>query len=379
MAKVKTVRVGRLNVKAFAARKPIALGAKGKLITLAEAAKKPISLGTSLASLDEDDKAKLVFERNRLEPDFTLGIVDYGNVKKKELLEHIKQRTPLGKMAIQAELSYVEELMSAIAGPLKVKWPKISTIKPSPIPTKWRRIPKQWWKFLRSCVLFCENTTDSVTKLAAAYRKKYVHPIFKKRGFCVIVLEGINDVPAEFIPRAKSRRVVYISGVGHGNPTTYTGHLGSHLLEACQYDPAVVKQKSIHLLSCKTAQKLGPDTIKKGARSYSGYYQNFTFVFDNPATPVNELNLFWKADSTYDIAMALGRTAKQAGLLTIMAFNAAIAQVPGTAAAAWLKWDRDWLRTPHVGSMYGSPSARIAPYLLMPFFELEEALEALAV
>lgn len=381
MATVKTVRVGRLKVKAYAAEKPVALGAGGKFISLAEAAKKPsaLSLASSLSALTDDDQAKLAIERNRLEPDFTLGVVGYGNVRKKELLEHIRQRTRLGNMAVEAELQYVTELVGKLTGSAKPAWPRIPAAKMAPIPEDWRWIPKSWWKTLQTCALFCENTTDSVTQHAATYRKKHVHPVFKKRGFNVVVLEGTENVAAEFVPRAKNKRVVYISGIGHGNPTTYTGHLNAPLLRACQYDPAVVDRKSLHFLSCQTAQQLGPDTVKKGANSYAGYFENFTFVHDNPSTPVNEQDLFWKADSTYDIAMALGKTAKEAGQLTIAAFNSAIATVPGTAAATWLTWDRNWFRSADDGPKYGKAGARISPYMVTPFLEVEEALEALGV
>ncbi|MHC4424682.1 MAG: hypothetical protein ACYSYV_01150 [Planctomycetota bacterium] len=382
MTTERTVSVGRLKVKAYAAEKPVALGARGRFVTLAEAVKQPSALSSaaSLASLEDDDQAKLVIERNRLEPDFTLGVIGQENIRKRDLLDHIKQRTPLGNMAIQAELNYVADLVSQVARPARPVWPRVPPVKPVPIPPKWRRVPKQWWRFLRTCVLFCENTTDGVTKYAATYRKKYVHPVFKKRGFCVIVLEGVHDVAAEFIPRAKSRRVVYISGIGHGNPTTYTGHLNSPLLKACQYDPAVVKGKSIHFLSCQTAKQLGPDTVKKGAKSYAGYYENFTFVHDNPSTPINERALFWKADSTYDISMALGKSAKEAGLRTIAAFNSAIATVPGTAAATWLTWDRNWFRYANTAiGRYGRGGAKIFPLMITPFLEVEEALQALEV
>ena len=380
MAKARTVNIGRLKLKAYAAEKPVALGARGKFVTLAEAAKQPSALSSaaSLASLEDDDQTKLVIERNRLEPDFTLGVIGQENIRKRDLLDHIKQHTLIGNMAIQAELNYVADLVSQVTTPSKPAWPRVPKAKPIPIPPKWKWIPKQWWRILRTTALFCENTTDAVTRRAAAYRKKYVHPIFKLRGFNVIVLEGVNDVAAEFIPRAKSRRVVYISGIGHGNPTTYTGHLNTVLLRACQYDPAVVKNKSIHLLSCQTAKQLGPDTVKKGAKSYAGYYENFTFVHDDPSTPVNEQNLFWKSDSTYDISMALGKTAKEAGSRTVAAFNSAIATVPGTIAATWLTWDRNWFRYANTAiGKYGRGNSRISPIMITPFLELEEAMQAL--
>ncbi|GAF95305.1 unnamed protein product, partial [marine sediment metagenome] len=94
--------------------------------------------------------------------------------------------------------------------------------------------------------------------------------------------------------------------------------------------------------------------------------------------PVNERNLFWRSDSTYDIAMAQRKNAGQAAQLTIAAFNAAIAQVPGTAAATWLTWDRNWFRSAHHGAEYGDVNARIFPFLVAPFMEAEEAVASLS-
>lgn len=198
---------------------------------------------------------------------------------------------------------------------------------------------------------------------------------FKARGFGIYVLEGVNDIRSNFVPLAKKAFTVYFSGIGHGSPTVYTGHQGNIILQACNYDPAEVKGKAIHFLSCQTAKQLGPDTVRKGARSYAGYFENFTFVYDQPGTPINEMDLFWICDSTFDIMMANGSTVEQAHNSTIAAYNAAIALVPGTAAASWLTWDRNSLRDPVVDAAFGDKNAKISPYILLPlhpFMEVDE-------
>ena len=73
-------------------------------------------------------------------------------------------------------------------------------------------------------------------------------------------------------------------------------------------------------------------------------------------TPVNEFLLFVRADATFDLQMAAGATAGQAFAATKQAFDAAIAQVPGTAAASWLNYDRDHLM------LHGSNAATITPF-----------------
>jgi hypothetical protein len=138
----------------------------------------------------------------------------------------------------------------------------------------------------------------------------------------------------------------------------------------------------IHLLSCQTAKQLGPDLIKKGARAYAGYFENFTFVYDQPGTPIDEMELFWRCDSTWDLMMAHGETAEKAHNATIAAYNAAIAEVPGTAAAVWLTHDRNYFRSPVSSAAYGSKNARIYPFILKPlspFMEIEELFEELGI
>ena len=185
---------------------------------------------------------------------------------------------------------------------------------------------------------------------------------------------------AEFTPIAKNRRTVYISGIGHGSPTVYTGHLGDHILEVGAYQPAEVANKSIHLLSCQTAKQLGPDMVTHATRSYDGYFENFTFVYDNPATPVDEMNLFWIADSTWDQIMVVGGTADSAYQATLAMYTLCAFQVPNTAAAVWLTYDRNYMRAPTVDAKYGKKDATVSPWMFVPFnpfLEVEEALPQL--
>ncbi len=228
--------------------------------------------------------------------------------------------------------------------------------------------------------MFCEDTGTAITNAAAQYRIANVHPVFVARGFNVVSLEGASDTRANFATEAKKPFVDYISGVGHGAPNVYTGV--DHILEVGIYDPLEVKGKVIHLLSCQTAKALGPDVVAKGAKAYAGYFENFTIVWDDPATRGNEEELFWKSDSTFDICMANGYTVEQAHNETIAAFNAAIASVPNTSAATWLTWDRNYFRTPVSDAVYGDRSA-LAPnmtaiWILVPFAasELATAVEA---
>jgi hypothetical protein len=366
------MKIGSLQFKEFAAAKPVTVAPDGKLMTLQDVAATPTLGFGSLFTLSEQDQLKLALKRYEMEPDFRLGIIGLGVLTKAEVMQHLKLRSEFGKVALSAEMGYCNELVAAVSQ-LAPAWPKTPIRPPAGWPD-WKPVKKCVKLKLKNTVLFCENTTDGVTAPIAARRMATVHPAFVARGFTVVALTGSDDTRADFLPVAKRGLTVYVGGVGHGNYTLYTGHNGDRILEVGQYDAAEVNDKVLHFLSCRTAATLGPDTVAKGAKAYAGYNENFTFVWDNSATPVNEFLLFVDADSTFDLWMAAGKTAQEAYDATIQAFNAAAAQVPGTAAATWLTYDRDHCKR------FGASDATVAPWryvkLCFPIkkFEMEEAL-----
>jgi hypothetical protein len=363
---MKNIKLGKFVLPAYAAEKPIGIRGNGQLIYAKELLEKKAlpSFGVALSS--KENKTKLAVERIKLEPDFQLGILNkVGKYSKKDVIKHIQDQTSLGMQITDIEVNYSEYFTKQLLGQIPVsKGPslKITGGIIPPIPKDWKWIPKPQWRFFRSRVLFCENTTDSVTSSCAKYRITNVHPVFAARGYEVISLEGVNDIRSMFQAKAIDPRVVYISGIGHGNYTTYTGHLFNVILQVGAYSSAEVKNKAIHFLSCETGRTLGPNTVANSAKAYVGYDENFVFDWANQ-------NLYWASDSQFDISMANGRTVEGAIADTIARYNAAIASVPGTTTAATLLSDRNLLRSPVSGAAWGNKTARIFPYIFyyMPF------------
>ncbi len=369
------MKIGALEFKEYAARKPITTSPTGQFVTASEVlANRSLSLG-SLFTLDTETQVRLAVERYALEPDFRLGVMGMGVYTKAEIMEHLRMQSAFGQLVLRAEMGYCSELMAALTAPSFPAWPAIPD---DAVPTApdWRGLNRCFWIKVPTRALFCENTTDNVTTPIANYRIANVHPAFQKRGFTVTALTGKDDVRANFVTPAKNTLTVYLGGVGHGAYPLYTGHWHDRILEVGKYEPAEVRGKAIHFLSCQTATKLGPDTVSNGARAYAGYTENFIFVWDDSSTPVDEFLLFVKGDSVYDLMMANGATAQQAYDTTVNAFNAAIGLVPGTAAATWLTWDRDHLK------LHGDPATVIAPYRYVRIcfpFPATEQLEALVL
>ncbi|MCX6844334.1 MAG: hypothetical protein NTX53_18900 [candidate division WOR-3 bacterium] len=367
------MKVGNLQFPRNAADKPLALSPDGKFLSAKDIVTREFGRG-SLGSLDAGQQKKLTLKRYEMEPDFKLGIFGVGLLTKAEVIQEIKEETDFGQLVVQVEMGYCTELLSSLTGKAEkvASMPTVPPVKRVPTLPPYKPVTPA-----KKCILipmktravFCENTTDSITKDFAAYRIAKVHPAFASRGFTVIPLTGVNDDRAHFVPQALSSLTVYLGGIGHGNATTYTGHSNSPILQVGHYAAAEVAGKAIHFLSCQTAIALGPDTVAKGALCYAGYNANFTFVGDTPGTPVNEKELFMIADSRFDIWMACGLTADQARTATIAAFNAGIAMVPGTVAASWLTYDRDHFK------LLGNVATKILPVRMVkvcfPLMSLE--------
>jgi hypothetical protein len=351
------MKIGKLDFRDFAAKKPLSISISGDYLTASDIQKEPsLQLG-SLLSLSKDQQVKLAVERYKLEPEFKLGIIGIGLLTKKEVISHIKEQDEFGQTALEAEMGYCNELINSLGAEEIPKEP-LKPYKPIPDIPEWKHVKKCIYLKLKTRALFCENTTDSVTSPFATYRAAHVLPTFTARGFNIIVLKGVDDNRTKFVPESKNGLTVYISGIGHGAYTLYTGHNGNRILEVGTYDPNEAKGKGFHFLSCETAKTLGPDAVAKGAKFYAGYTENFHLVWDNPASPVNEFECFAEADSTFDIAIANGATAQQALNATIASFNTQLIKpgIPGTVSATWLSYDRDHL------VLIGDGATIILPY-----------------
>lgn len=71
-----------------------------------------------------------------------------------------------------------------------------------------------------------------------------------------------------------------IIAMGHGDEDTLTGQNETVILDAGKYDAKLVNGKVVRLLTCQTANKLGPDIIANGASAFIGYKDDYVWVVD---------------------------------------------------------------------------------------------------
>lgn len=69
-----------------------------------------------------------------------------------------------------------------------------------------------------------------------------------------------------------------IIGIGHGSPSEFCGHNDEVILDTGSIPN--VKGKAVFLISCETAQQLGPSLIDAGAASYIGFKDDLVWIMD---------------------------------------------------------------------------------------------------
>lgn len=196
---------------------------------------------------------------------------------------------------------------------------------------------------------------EPITQAGFQYRQTNVYPYFQSKGFTPQLCQGSMARRVYVAPPARQAGVLYITGIGHGTPDTFTGDYYDAVFSVGNYAPEESQGKIIHLISCQTALKLGPDFVLHGCKAFFGYDVDFTFFMDIA-------NMFFQCDSEIDRAFADGLTAADVYTRVINLFNQNIAALRAQGSnykAAAMESNRDHLRAPTSGSQWGDPSATL--------------------
>lgn len=211
---------------------------------------------------------------------------------------------------------------------------------------------------LEAVVLAIDANFDPVTKAPFEYREKNVYPYFEKKGFTVVRRQGASARRAEVAPEARKPNVVYLTGVGHGFPESYTGDNLDPIFSRGHYSAKESQGKIVHFLSCETAAGLGPSFVTNGCRAYFGYSDEFTY-------PPALAEVFFECDSEIDRGFADGLTADEVFKRVLTRFQKHIDRLKSTGDggdlfnASVLEVDLRLLRAPSSGSEYGDRKAKL--------------------
>jgi hypothetical protein len=218
--------------------------------------------------------------------------------------------------------------------------------------------PKQQTLTVPASVLGIDSNWEAATLAAYQYREKQVYPYIASKGYAVDKCQGPMAKRIYVAPKAQQPGVAYLTGVGHGSYTTYTGHYYDPIFQVGNYSAAEAHGKIVHFLSCETARDLGPDFVKNGCRAYFGYDEDFIFT-------TADQDVFFECDSEIDRAFADGLGAEEVydRVKALFAQRAADFRAQGKqTAAATLDSDLDCLRCPSSPpgpNAWGDPKAKL--------------------
>lgn len=153
---------------------------------------------------------------------------------------------------------------------------------------------------------------------------KEVIKLAEEKGMTVLDMEGerANRKEVESMLRKRKPSLVFLNG--HGDDGAVAGHDDEILLQAGDNEDALV-DKIVYALSCKSGKKLGPESIKKGAKGYIGYKDDFIFFTDPDklSDPLNDkiAGLFLEASNQIMISLLKGHSIEDCHKRSITIFE----------------------------------------------------------
>lgn len=197
--------------------------------------------------------------------------------------------------------------------------------------------------------------TDPACHFGQYWMKVYVTDPFRKATCEVIDLFGDQATRAEVLKACKHSNFVYFSGLGHGNPTTFTGQRKEPIFwkgdkETC----SISDGHHFNFLSCEFGKEGAKWMAEEcGAVGVHAYKESFIFVAST--YPNSVAQPFFDAHTTVDRELLKGKAHGSAHAACIARFNYWIAHAPNPTAERYLIHDRN------CKVFYGDRNAKLPP------------------
>lgn len=164
-------------------------------------------------------------------------------------------------------------------------------------------------------------------------------------------LRGNDAVGDKFDGAVRTENPSLVAGAGHGSADTWVGQYVpeeygySTLLTT--YNADLMKDRVVYLLSCLTAKELGPEIVRRGARAYAGYREEFVWTVESPESPATDRLAapFGAASTAFPKVLIGGRTVREARERTLEAYEAEMEEWERSEdpyareVVKWLNWD----------------------------------------
>ena len=198
-------------------------------------------------------------------------------------------------------------------------------------------------------VLLTNPETDILTYYLSAWTNNMLKKS-KTRSNKYYQLKREKVTRKNFESILRNRQVDLVLLCGHGRPDAVSGDK-EIILDINNSD--ALKGKAVHALSCRSADVLGPNAIKNGAKAYIGYKEDFIAFLDNSKRASRPLEddtarLFLDPAFTVPKVLLKGWTPEKAVFAAKMAYNKSIKEALNSDIQSdadqfinWLLWDRD--------------------------------------
>lgn len=147
---------------------------------------------------------------------------------------------------------------------------------------------------------------DMMTRYLSAWAGKYIEQA-KKQGNDVYILRETNANKRQFKGMVTKTKPQIIFLNGHGDKDRITGH--DHKVLVDFKSASILKDAMVYAVSCKSAQILGVQAVKMGAKGYVGYSQDFILVSqpDKTSHPKDDKTAALFLDPSNQVITALSK------------------------------------------------------------------------
>lgn len=118
---------------------------------------------------------------------------------------------------------------------------------------------------------------DETTHYLFSWNQKTIE-LARKKSIQVLDLAKKRANKKEFTSIISKKQPSFVFFNGHGSADCITGHDNEVLVKVGKNEK-LLKSKIVYALSCKSAKKLGPQSIKTGAITFLGYTDDFVFLY----------------------------------------------------------------------------------------------------
>jgi len=147
------------------------------------------------------------------------------------------------------------------------------------------------------------------------YGSVVLHQIIEanKRPMQTIVeLVGVDASPENALKQLRTMNPIVFSLVGHGNETTTSLECTAVLVNTESPELDLLKDKVVSLVSCLTAQQLGPAIIDAGAKAYVGYKEEFWFFIGDAAGTTRAVQSPFLSAFQFEASLLQGKSVRDA-------------------------------------------------------------------